>query len=286
VKISTVIDKIDSGAIALPEFQRGYVWSRRQVRELVESLYHRFPVGSLLLWETATASAPARGDAVLQPGYVSLLLDGQQRVTSLYGLIKGHAPPFFDGNARVFSDLRFNVETEQFRFYAPVTMRNDPLWLDVGEVLREGLAGAMTRLGPVLGEGDEGLARSQAFTHRVNELYLIREIDLHHEEITGTDKTVDVVVELFNRVNASGTKLSKGDLALAKVCASWPEARDKLKGRLAVWSDQGFDFKLEWLLRNVNAIVTGKAEFAALEDVGRRSFAMALRRPRERSMHS
>lgn len=266
MKISTVIDKIDSGAIALPEFQRGYVWSRRQVRELVESLYHRFPVGSLLLWETATEGAPARGDAVLQPGYVSLLLDGQQRVTSLYGLIKGRPPPFFDGNERAFSELRFNVETERFRFYAPVTMRDDPLWLDVGEVMRRGQAWAMAQLGS-LGEGEEAQARYQRYLNRLSELYLIREIDLHDEQITGADKTVDLVVDLFNRVNASGTKLSKGDLALAKVCASWPEARDEFKGRLAAWSEQGFDFRLEWFLRNVNAIITDKAEFAALEEV-------------------
>lgn len=105
MKISTILDKIDSGAIALPEFQRGYVWSRRQLRELVESLYWRFPVGSLLLWETATESADARGEGPRQRGYVSLLLDGQQRMSSLYGLMRGTPPPFFDGNARAFNGL-------------------------------------------------------------------------------------------------------------------------------------------------------------------------------------
>jgi hypothetical protein len=41
--------------------------------------------------------------------------------------------------------------------------------------------------------------------------------------VTGADKTLDVVVDIFNRVNSGGTKLSKGDLALAKICADWPE---------------------------------------------------------------
>ena len=48
MKISTILDQIDDGAIALPVFQRGYVWNRDQVRELMESLYRRHPVGSLL----------------------------------------------------------------------------------------------------------------------------------------------------------------------------------------------------------------------------------------------
>jgi hypothetical protein len=266
VKVSAVIDRIDTGAIALPEFQRGYVWRRRQVRDLVESLYRRFPVGSLLFWETATESAPARGDAPLQRGYVSLLLDGQQRITSLYGLIKGEPPPFFDGDPRAFSDLRFNVDRQEFHFYVPVTMRDDPLWLDVGEVLRRGPGWGMAQLMPVLGDLADSAELYEAYNNRLNRLYGIREIELHGEQITGEDKDIDVVVELFNRVNSGGTKLSKGDLALAKICASWPEARDELKARLAKWDDAGFHFTLEWLLRNVTAIVTGRAEFVYLAE--------------------
>ncbi|MDD6791584.1 MAG: DUF262 domain-containing protein, partial [Thermobifida fusca] len=52
-KLSTLLDQIDSGTILLPEFQRGYVWNRDQVRGLMRSLYRGYPVGSLLLWETA-----------------------------------------------------------------------------------------------------------------------------------------------------------------------------------------------------------------------------------------
>ena len=267
MKVSAAIDRIDSGAIALPEFQRGYVWRRWQVRDLVDSLYRRFPVGSLLLWETATESAPARGDAPLQRGYVSLLLDGQQRVTSLYGLIKGEPPPFFDGDPRAFSDLRFHVDKEEFHFYAPVTMRDDPLWLDVGEVLRRGPAWAMRQLRPVLEDLPDSAELDQEYLDRLNRLHGIRDIVLHEEQITGEDKDIDVVVDLFNRVNASGTRLSKGDLALAKIGASWPEARDELKARLSKWDDAGFHFTLEWLLRNVTAIVTGQAELVRLTKV-------------------
>ena len=70
MKISTVLDQIDMRSIALPEFQRGYVWNRDQVRGFMYSLYHRYPVGSLLVWVTKTESADARGDAKLQPGVV------------------------------------------------------------------------------------------------------------------------------------------------------------------------------------------------------------------------
>jgi uncharacterized protein with ParB-like and HNH nuclease domain len=70
MKISTILDQVDLGAIALPEFQRGYVWNRNQVRELMNSLYRRYPVSSLLVWATNTEHADVRGDGPLTPSYV------------------------------------------------------------------------------------------------------------------------------------------------------------------------------------------------------------------------
>ena len=84
--------------------------------------------------------------------------------------------------------------------------------------------------------------KADIYTNRVNALHGIRNIEFHIEDVTGEDKTVDVVVEIFNEVNSGGTKLSKGDLALAKVCAEWPDARSEMKSRLNKWKDKGFKF--------------------------------------------
>ncbi|MFN9618605.1 MAG: DUF262 domain-containing protein [Synechococcaceae cyanobacterium] len=65
MKISTILDHIDSGHMALPEFQRGYVWNRDQVRGLLDSLYKRHPVGGLLVWATESQTATHRGDGPL-----------------------------------------------------------------------------------------------------------------------------------------------------------------------------------------------------------------------------
>ena len=86
-------------------------------------------------------------------------------------------------------------------------------------------------------------------------------MDLHVEEVTGADKSLDVVVNIFNQVNSGGTKLSKGDLALAKICAEWPEGRDAMKVRLKEWNNAGYHFTLDWLLRSVNTVLTGEAKF-------------------------
>ena len=129
MKIADIINNIDNEALALPVFQRGYVWKRRQVKDLMNSLYHGYPVGSLLTWTTRAELVAVRGsDQMRTSGAIELLLDGQQRVTSLYGIVRGKPPAFFDGDAKAFADLYFNLEEEEFDFFAPTRMRNNPLW--------------------------------------------------------------------------------------------------------------------------------------------------------------
>jgi hypothetical protein len=133
-KLLNILDQIDSGTVLLPEFQRGYVWNRDQVRGLMRSLYHGYPVGSLLVWETDADAAAVRGNGEKVGGTKRLLLDGQQRITSLYGVARGRPPAFFDGNASAFTGLRFNIADETFEFYAPVKMKDDPRWIDVTQL--------------------------------------------------------------------------------------------------------------------------------------------------------
>lgn len=272
MKVSTILDQIDLGSIALPKFQRGYVWNRDQVRGLMHSMYKKYPVGSLLVWATKTESADARGQTDLPPGVVKLLLDGQQRMSTLYGIIRGLPPKFFDGNERAFTGLYFHLEEEVFEFYAPMKMKDNPLWINVTELMQIGAGEAIKRLIDI----PEFQPRVTDYINRLNAVDSIKETEFHIDEVTGMEKTVDVVVEIFNRVNSGGTKLSKGDLALAKVCASWPEAREEMESKLVKWSDAGFYFKLEWLMRCINTIITGEALFSALENVDTPAFSEGL----------
>jgi hypothetical protein len=113
---------------------------------------------------------------------------------------------------------------------------------------------------------------------RLSRLLGIVEVDLHNEEVTGPDKTLDVVVDIFNRVNSGGTKLSKGDLALAKICADWPDARDTMKAKLREWNKAGFQFNLDWLLRSVNTALTGEAKFQFLHEKSAEEIQNGLKR--------
>ena len=271
-KLAAILDQIDSGSVLLPEFQRGYVWNRDQVRGLMRSLYRGYPVGGLLTWETQADGSVVRGEAATTPALRVLILDGQQRVTSLYGISRGRPPAFFQGDEKAFSGLRFNVEDETFEFYGPAKMRDDPRWIDVTSLFTRGLE---HHIGALNAHPDTQ-PRIVAYMERLARLRGVLERDFHEEKITGEDKTVDVVVDIFNRVNSGGTKLSKGDLALAKMCAHWPEARAAMRSHLDSWQKEGFAFSLDWLLRNTTAVATGRAEFASLDGLPVADFKQAL----------
>ena len=263
MKINDVLSQIDLGNYALPEFQRGYVWTRSDVRKLMYSLYQDYPVGSLLIWDTATDPDMIRGDGTPSSGTVSLILDGQQRMTSLFGVIRGKAPQFFDGDASAFANLYFNIDEETFEFYSQQKMKGDRAWVSVSEVIPD--SGAFFT--KVIAQRPGDMQYYAEAMSKLNKLSSIKDRDMPVQVVAGEDKTIDVVVEIFNNVNSGGTKLSKGDLALAKICAQWPDMRAEMKAILARLGKKGFWFKQDWLLRCLTVHLTRKAYFSELDGV-------------------
>src|SRR5258708_8277440 len=87
-EIQSLVADIRDGKLLLPEMQRRYVWKSTQVRDLFDSLYHEYPSGQLLVWETDDLPISGNRQASIQVSSVNqrhpqLLLDGQQRLTSL-----------------------------------------------------------------------------------------------------------------------------------------------------------------------------------------------------------
>lgn len=274
MKISAILNNIELEQFALPEFQRGYVWGREDVRNLFDSLYRRYPVGGFLVWTTQPDPQTVRGDTGKTGSAVKLLLDGQQRATSLYGVVRGGPPEFFQGNERAFTDLYFNVETETFEFYGPVKMADDPLWVSVTDLFRAELSDIVKGVAQHTADLDQTLR----YQERLMTLRDIGEIDLHIEEIAGDNRSVDEVVEIFNRVNSGGTKLSSADLALARLCAHSPQVRNELRRLLGGWEKAQFSFRQEWLLRCATAVATNQASFNSLREVSVSEFDAALKR--------
>jgi uncharacterized protein with ParB-like and HNH nuclease domain len=221
--ISDLIKQIKVGELVLPEFQRGYIWTLEQVKNYARSLYRKYPTGHFLIWKTYTPQQSRGQSPPTENSYSRLILDGQQRLTSVYTLFEGKPPAFYEGET-LFFNLYFYLPTEEFEFYQKAKMASDPLWVAVTPFLLKGI-------NQWLEESDQLSAdqRDLYLKHHLakfNKLDTIRNYTYHLDEVT--DKPVEEVVTIFNLVSSSGTELSKADLALARICVGWPEARDTL----------------------------------------------------------
>jgi len=256
--IAQLLIEVEKREVILPEFQRGYVWQRGQVRDYIKSLYHKYPTGYFLIWKTAKMSTLSRGgQGSEEPMMFKLLLDGQQRLTSLYLLFKGEPPPFYEGEPLIFDNLYFNIESEEFEFWQPVKMTDNPAWIQVTLVLQKG-ANAFFEASDDL--PDEHGRLYWKYRNRLNKLDSIRNYTYHVEVIPadGQEMSVDKIVEIFKLINSKGTKLSTADLALAHVCSDWPEARREFNHSRDLMKAMGFDLSLEFLVRCIAAVAVGR----------------------------
>lgn len=265
--IDIILANVQAGKLALPYFQRGYVWGRPQVRDLFDSLYRKHPVGSLLTWHTQRDGAP-----------IELLLDGQQRLTSLYGVIKGGPPEFFGGEEKAFKGLNFHAIDEKFEFYQPIKMKGDLFWFDVTEVMQAGPDGIDDLIANQFEVFDESLDTKTQLRiwKNLTKLIALRQKEFYIDQIADPQKKADEVIDIFNRLNSAGTRLSTGDLALAKISAQWPDVRSEMREIVEDWKTQDFNFTLDWLLRCVNAVVYGEAAFRHLHTTPRTIFEKGL----------
>jgi uncharacterized protein with ParB-like and HNH nuclease domain len=96
MKIRQIIDKINAHQLFVPAFQREYVWKRNDAKKLIYSLIQDYPTGTMLTWETTNPPELKGTHTYSQSqGAVKLILDGQQRITTLFMLMEGEIPPYY-----------------------------------------------------------------------------------------------------------------------------------------------------------------------------------------------
>ena len=249
-KISEILFAVDTNQLMVPRFQRGWVWKKKQVCQLFRSLYHKHPVGSLITWPTR-----------LESGQVENVIDGQQRLTALYGIIQGTRPPWLtDEVGSELENLMFNVDTEDFG-YATSQMHQDPMWTDITSLFQAELSVWANNFRE-LTDSDP----SPIHYERVAQLKGIREQDINVDKLP-SDIEVEAAAEVFRIVNRSGTRVSDGDLVLGQISLKWNDARMVLSEALEGWRDRGYGISLEWLLHAMAATFKQRIDFDDLKEV-------------------
>lgn len=269
MKISTILDKIDEKQLFVPAFQREYVWKRDDAKELIDSLVKEYPTGTLLLWETASPpelKGPHKYDQ--KQGAVRLILDGQQRATTLYMLIKGEIPPYYTA-AEITNDTRglyVNLETLELAYFQKMRMENNPFWQNITDVFQERVD-AVTLSDKLAEAGkDSGTDVLRLLIRNITAVRQIREREFPEQTIP-VKATIREAIDIFYKVNASGVALTEAELALAQISGYWPQARDLFKAKLADLEKHGFALRLDWLMYVLlGCLYHGGSEMRRLHD--------------------
>lgn len=263
ISIETLVDNIKTGKLLLPELQRRYVWRPQQVRDFFDSLYRGYPSGQLLVWETEdlpnldeSRELSVGGVQGIQRG-AQLLLDGQQRLTSLAAVMLGlPLKARFKRNHQKSIDIMFNVNTERFEV-AGRRLRGETGWISLNELFKNGSLEIFMSLNlpasnerQVIGQRLQRLEHIRQYTYRVNVL---------------SNASYDEVTDIFVRINSGGTKLSTADLALAQLSSRWRGVTDVLSYYREKYLephglDAGNDNGL--LLRCLSMILSGQTRLA------------------------
>lgn len=197
-----------------------------------------------------------------------MILDGQQRLTTLYLLISGDIPPYYR-DVDILEDPRrlyFDLESGDFQYYQARRMDNQPNWIQVTESFHSVPPNVFEIARKKFGE--DLLSINEKMPLYNDNLNALRSILDREYPIQYVPEEASVVsaIDVFDRVNRLGTKLNEAELALAHVTGKWPHARREMKLLSDKLKDKGFELDLNFMTRALTAVVKQRALYETIHD--------------------
>jgi len=227
-----LLQYIDLGDIALPDIQRPFVWSNAKVRDLFDSMYRGFPVGYFLFWEnTNEIGVKQIGTGEKQRSHAArLIVDGQQRLTSLYAVFRGQAVLDDDYSERRI-EIAFRPRDGRFEV-ADAAIRRDPEWIaNISTLWAGGLSSRkmINNFLDRLSEKAELTADDEEhIAHNLDRLFDLRKFPFTALEIAASVDE-EQVADIFVRINSEGVKLNQADFILTLLSVFWEDGRRELE---------------------------------------------------------
>lgn len=209
--INTLLAWIKAQEIAIPEIQRPFVWKPVKVRDLMDSLYHGYPVGYLIAWRNP--------DVKLKDGSTSMgkriLIDGQQRVTALTAAVLGDTV-VNENYQRVRIQIAYHPLDEKFEVFNPAIAKDESWLPDIAQIISGSLAflGRTTEEYCMKNEIDE-----DTVFERLDKVRQITQTQMGMIELAH-DLDIETVTEIFIRINSQGVVLSQADFVMSKIAAN------------------------------------------------------------------
>jgi hypothetical protein len=276
VKLREIVDRAVAHNWSIPEFQRGFVWKATQVRDLAESLWYDYPIGSLLVWRSHDSAEEQHAHDAQRPSL--WVVDGQQRSSALC-ILFGRKPywwPSVDEWNRTLKryDIRFDISAKEPPFFyvanAAIRKASDSRYIPLREICvldtaKEKDQKTLQDLAKKIKQNGlcEGMDAMEVYT-RLDRLRKIREKDVVAITI---DHELEDVVEIFSRLNSKGTRVTEADIYLGIVAARNPGwVRDVFLPYLRMLAEAGFEIDPNLLFRTLSGVGIKKVRFKEIPD--------------------
>lgn len=311
MSITDLVNEFQRGQMQLPEMQRGYVWNARQVRDLLDSLYRGYPTGNILRWERYNNFVELRDAAIDQKKETwanpTLLLDGQQRITSLSSVILGEDIKVKDSKKTI--DIYFNVDYEEKIECSDINSEedidipeedddeDDEDENDVEENISEEKSIIENYKKPFI-VGNNSVKQNPKWIS-VKEIFMAKDINIflmrlgiksfddprYNKYSTRLNRVRDIknyqfpvitlkkelqyeeVAEIFVRINSLGSRLKGSDLALAQITSKWKGSLKLFEDFIKECKKDKWSININILLRTLVAIITDQSKFKAVSNL-------------------
>lgn len=221
ITIKGLLGLIEAKDIAIPEIQRPFVWKNSQVRDLIDSLYKGYPTGYIILWKNPNVKLK---DGTMSSGK-KVIIDGQQRITALMTAVaarKVFNNEFKECRVKIAFDpfaaldyLKGNSEEEIFAVQTPAHLKSKRWIPDIADIFGSQFS-SWTFIPNYISENPE--MSGDNLQTVLNKLKGIETTQIGVIELS-EKLDIDVVTDIFIRINSKGTPLSQGDFVMSKMAA-------------------------------------------------------------------
>ena len=229
--LSALIDNIDMGIIGLPDIQRPFVWKAAKVRDLFDSMYKGFPVGYLLFWENGLENGHKQiGVDKKQEVPNLLIIDGQQRLTALYSVMK-NVPIVRQDYTQQKIMISFRPKDQVFSVTDAAIIKDPECIADISVIWSDdlGLHFFIVEFIQKLRQNREvSKEEEKQIAETINQLYNLRGYPFTALQLSRTINE-EQVSEVFVRINSKGVTLNQADFILTLMSVFWDEGRKQLE---------------------------------------------------------
>jgi len=253
ISIGRLVEQAVNGDVDIPEFQRDFVWTKDQVKDLLDSLVKGYPIGAFLIWDLSNYTT---GKHLYEKKKKEWIVDGQQRVVS-FSILSMKKPYWLDvdkWNSIIAKyKVKINILTLEVSLeYPPI--KNSPEWLYPHEILN------FSDVRETAEKLSRTLSHQDLFTKIYDNLKNVKDALNREVPVIKINTSLEHIATIFERINSTGTRVKLADVTLAYIAAyneGW--IRSRFIKYLEGLDDEGFYFEPTLLIRALTSVGENKA---------------------------